>query len=534
MSINTKISLLALSLVILPNCAGNNNDTSSDKPRDQNSDQSDEGSDSSDDETKRPTGKPDGGPNNDDPIEPHGDAGAPPDESSEDDETSAPSDQADSGTNTNDDTEDPGQSPDEDPETTSFFMPTVEPDNTIAPRIRVDADGGIHGVYAGYAGGGAYYAYCKNGCNDHDDFDVVYFPTDGTVANAMLALTKDGKPRVLLSAYMDVTYASCDGDCTDIDNWDMGVVLEHSSDQEVTGEALALDKAGKPHFLSHTYRAYFGIGQKDPFTYHLTCNEEPCTDKDNWTNAAIATQIWEENHLLFDAAGDAHLGFVALAMEDKVVNERYTAYATCSGECNAEDDWKAAGIAVAYTDQLEAINLTSGVSLALTSDGHPRMLTLAKAEDGTKQLIYFECDEECEEGKFSGSILSVHDDINVGLDLTLDSQDHPRFVYTLAYNIFLAACDDAPCTEPDAEWTLHKVEAGSDMPPDNIILYPNCSVAAWFLHTPVIELDHDGNPIVGYQARDISGGVHNADPTKPDCVAGTDMTLTRMTRMTWE
>jgi hypothetical protein len=50
----------------------------------------------------------------------------------------------------------------------------------------------------------------------------------------------------------------------------------------------------------------------------------------------------------------------------------------------------------------------------------------------------------------------------------------------------------------------------------------------------VVDLDSDGNPIVGYQARDISGGVHNADPTKPDCVAGTDMTLTRMTRMVWE
>jgi hypothetical protein len=350
----------------------------------------------------------------------------------------------------------------------------------------------------------------------------------------MLALTEDGKPRVLLSNYMDATYATCESNCTDIDNWEMGVVLEHDSKQEISGEALALDKDGNPHFLAHTYRAYLGIAQEDPFTYHLACYSAPCTDKDNWTSSQIATQIWEENNLLFDKQGKAHLGFVALDMKDKFVKERYSAYATCSGECTAEEDWAAVGVAKAYTDNLEAINLTSGISLALTQEDKPRLLTLAKAEDGTKQLIYFECDEDCVEGNFTGSILTTNEDINVGVDLTLDKQDHPRFVYTLNYNIFLASCDDVPCSAVESEWKLHTVEAGSDMPPDEIILYPNCSVGMWFLHSPVVELDLAGNPMVGYQARDISGGVHNADPTKPDCLSGTDMTLTRMTRMAWE
>jgi hypothetical protein len=450
---------------------------------------------------------------------------------------------ADGGTNSseqdNDAGSDPGDetAPPADPSvtTSSFFLPTVEPDNTVAPRIRVDSNGGVHAVYAGYAGGGAYYAYCASECDDRDNFDVVYFPTDGTVANAMLTLTRDNQPRILLSAYMEATYATCDEDCTNEDNWEAGVVLQHDSKQEITGEALALDNDGNPHFLAHTYRAYLGIGQEDPFTYHAACYSGSCTSASDWTISEIADQIWEESRLQYDSDGAAHLGFVAVVMEEKSVKDRITAYATCSGECTTSEDWPAVGLVHTYVDDLEAISLSSSVAMDLTSEGKPRLLTLAKSEEGTKQLIYFECEEDCtSDTGFAGSILSTHEDINVGLDLSLDDRDRPRFVHTLDYNIFLAYCDDLPCNAPEASWKLEAVETSSSIPVDDIILYPNCSVAAWFLHTPSMALDSSGNPIVGYQARDISGGVHNADPTKPDCVAGTDMTLTRMTYMAWD
>src|SRR4051812_24430692 len=40
-----------------------------------------------------------------------------------------------------------------------FFLPTGVPDNTTAPSIEIDAQGGIHALYPAYAGGDAYYAY---------------------------------------------------------------------------------------------------------------------------------------------------------------------------------------------------------------------------------------------------------------------------------------------------------------------------------------------------------------------------------------
>jgi hypothetical protein len=501
-------------------------DDSTDKRDDSSSNDSDSESNSTDSNSSNDTDKP------------TGDTGDTSSETS--DETRGPAQggettDGNTGIDTDDDTtEDPTTEEPNTPATASFFLPTTEPDNTVAPRLRIDKNGGVHAVYAAYAGGGAYYAYCASGCDDRENFDVVYFPTEGTVANAMLALTKEGKPRVLLSAYMDASFAQCDDDCTDPGNWSMGVIYEHGSDQEITGEALALDREGKPHFLAHTYRAFLGIGQKDPFTYHVSCLSGDCTQEENWVTAEISDQIWEESRLFFDADGTAHLGFVALVMDGKVIDERITAYATCSDDCNSEEGWEAVGLAYNYVDDLEAFALKSTFDLALTSDGKPRIVTLAKSDGGDKNLIYFECDEDCtSDTGFQGSILTNSDALQDGIDLELTKQDHPRFAYNLDYNIFVASCDDLPCVDPDADWNLTTVEAASSIPVDDIILFPNCTVAAWFLHTPRMVLDKNDNPYVGYQARDVSGGVHNPDPTKPDCVAGTDMTLTRMTYVNW-
>lgn len=71
----------------------------------------------------------------------------------------------------------------------------------------------------------------------------------------------------------------------------------------------------------------------------------------------------------------------------------------------------------------------------------------------------------------------------------------------------------------------------SDIPPDDIFLYPNCTAGAWFLHSPSVALTPSGLPRVGYQARDVSGGWTTTDPTKPPCTAGTDMTLSRLAVM---
>jgi hypothetical protein len=410
-----------------------------------------------------------------------------------------------------------------------FFLPTPEPDNTAAPRIKLDAAGGIHALYPAYAGGGAYYAYCPADCGGAEDTRVVYLPTDGTVANAMLALTKDGHPRVLLSAYLDATYATCDEDCSDPENWNADVILTHGSDQEITGEALALDPEGHPHFTVHTYRALFGIGQLPPKTEYASCYADDCTVASAWEYAPLSDQIWEDAQLEFDAEGMAHLAFVADVMVGTIVTARIAAYAQCAGDCTTPEDWPSVGLANAYANDTEAVAIKPSVSLALTSYGKPRLLAFAVSDTGEKNLDYFECDADCTTDGFLGSVLSNHPDLGAGIDLALDSQDRPRFVHTLNYNIALAYCDELPCAAEDSNWDLTMVEAAGTIPKDNIFPYPNCYIGAWFLHGPSIALTTDGEPRVGYQARDISGGLGNPDgPNTPSCQAGTDMTWSRL------
>ncbi len=423
---------------------------------------------------------------------------------------------------------DGGPGPDVD--VTHFFLPTGEPDNTSAPSLEVDAQGGIHAVYPAYAGGNAYYAYCPANCRGQADVKVVMFDTEGTVANSMLALTADGRPRVLLSAFQKVYFASCDKNCTSKASWTIGEIFDHDGDREVSGEALALDPQGNPRFLMHTYRALLGIGQKPPKTWYATC-DAACDQSASWTYSEIAQEIWEGSALRYDAAGVAHLATVVNFNEGERAGQKLSAYLECAGACTDADDWKGIGFIKPYESRIEAVTVYPTVSLALTKAGAPRVAVLGQSDAGKKNIIYFQCDADCSGDNWQGALVSEHDQIDAGLDLTLDQNDHPRFVYTLNYNIGLAYCDAEPCGGPEANWDLTKVELGGEIPPDEIFLWENCTVGAWFLHSPSIALTKDGKPRVGYQARDISGGVTLPDPTKPGCTAGTDMTWSRLAVM---
>jgi hypothetical protein len=411
-----------------------------------------------------------------------------------------------------------------------FFLPTGEPTNTAAPTVVVDADDGIHAVYPAFVKGGAFYGYCPASCAGPGDVKVVELPTDGTVHNAMIALDGSGRPQLLLSTMMSVTYATCDGDCADAASWTSTVILEHGGEREVTGEAFALDPRGRPRFLMHTYKAYLGVGQKTPETFWVAC-DGGCDAPDAWTVSKISNQMWRSTSLVFDADGRAHVATVAnVDRTEYSSGKEMGAYAVCDAACGQEDSWVGTALSPAFESELDAVSVKPAISLALTKAGTPRIVMLGMFEDTLKRnLTYFECDHDCTTDGWRGSILSDHDKLGAGVDLALDGSDHPRFVHTLDYNIALAFCDEASCAAEDAKWDLTKVEYGGEMKPDEIFLYENCTVGAWFLHSPSIALTKAGRARVGYQARDISGGWNNPDPaTKADCRAGTDMTWSRL------
>ena len=410
----------------------------------------------------------------------------------------------------------------------AFFLPTDEPDNTSAPTIELDAEGGVHAVYPAYAGGDAFYAYCAPGCTGTDDVEVVRLPTDGTVANAMIALDASGHPQLLLSAFANVYYATCDGDCTERASWTVSDIMKHDNKREITGEAFALDAEGRPRFMMHTYVAYLGIGQEAPETHYVTCDEN-CHDAASWTMNLVAEQIWQSTHLRFDAQGRAHAATVAMvAGENGEATQDIAAYALCEGDCTDGMNWVGNPLVPAFTSLTDVVSIRPAVALALTKAGHPRIAVLGKQDDGVRMVAYLACDEDCDSAVWNGTSLDSGDQIGPGIDIALDSSDHPSFSYTFDYNIGLAHCEADSCEHAESPWALDKVELGGEMSPDTIFLWPNCNVGAWFLHSPSLAIGADGHARVGYQARDISGGWSNPDPDMPDCEAGTDMTWSRL------
>jgi hypothetical protein len=403
-----------------------------------------------------------------------------------------------------------------------FFLPTPKPENTTVPHVEVDRKGGVHAVYPAYGGGSAYYAYCPNNCVDPKAMKVVTLPTDGVPGGAMLALTADGRPRVLLPTYLRIYYAECDQQCTDEKNWTVSSIVEHQGDQDATGEALALDSQGRPRFLLHTYLAFLGVGQKTPVTSYAQC-DSGCTNAASWSIAPIGDAIWQNSTLRFDAKDHPHVGTVVVDMQKNI---KQLAYLNCEGDCTTMAAWTGIALGTAFEAQTEEIKPSIG--LALTPAGGPRVVALSKLDTGERGLMYFECDQQCSEDHWRGTLMSKLPQLGAGVDIAVDAKGYPRFVFTLDDNIGLYHCDAADCVAEEAQWTLTKVEFAADLPPDGIILWPNCTIDAWVLHDPTVAVAADGSVRVGYQATDLSGGVTTIDPTKPACVAGKDMTLSRM------
>jgi hypothetical protein len=417
-----------------------------------------------------------------------------------------------------------------------FFVTTGEElFNTFAPTVETDSQGNIHMVYPAYIPDGAFYAYCPAACTSADQLSVVRFPTpeDGTAGNAMLALDANDIPHVLIATGVSVHYATCAGDCRQESSWTQTKILDHAGEREVTGEAFALDPQGRPRFVMHAYRAMFGIGAPEPGTFYVFCDSD-CHNLSSWNSSKISPQIWQENTLRFSADGVAHLATIATVDDMGDI----AGYAECVGDCTTEDAWPVVGLYYSFSDRFVE-EIDPAITMDLTSSGAPRIVTLAKDQaTGARFIAYSACDTNCtqEDGStWQHNSLLDGDVIGDGLDLALDANDNPRFVYTADYNILFVYCDiDCGNDNADENWHLDKVEMGADMAADAIIPYADCTVAAWFLRQPSVAIGSDGLPRVAYRAEDISGGGepdYQKYDWEPDCQAGADMTLTRFVKM---
>lgn len=425
---------------------------------------------------------------------------------------------------------DPGDPNDPEPSSAHMFMPVGEdgPANTRAPELVLDGNGDLHAVYPAYFGGDAYYAFCPDACSDPSEMQIVTLDTQGTVLDASLAVTSYGKPRILMSTAIDLYFAQCDGDCAEASNWDNQIILQHDGDRAISDGALALDPNDRPRFVMNTSIALLGIGQKTPETVYAQC-DSGCTNSGSWSFDVIQDQIWSASQLKFDSTGVAHLATVAATLNGGGPVDYQGAYLECASGCTSAADWNGIILAVAYEDYAEEMH--PAISLALTQDAGPRVAVIAETATGGKRLAYFECDEGCTEDHWRVASISEQDEIGSGVSIQLDAADHPSIAFTLVNNIGVYQCKGTDCINEGAPWDLKEIELTTSLPVDSIILWPNCTIAGWAFQDPSLVLDAAGAMYVGYQAEDISGGASTIDPTKPACLAGADMVLTRLALM---
>lgn len=353
---------------------------------------------------------------------------------------------------------------------------------------------------------------------------VVELEVGASIANAALALTEDGAPRVVLSEFDKVYYAACDDDCTSADSWTTTPVIDHDSEMQMTGAALALDPRGRPRFLLHTTLKLLGIGQKPPETWFVACDDD-CDDPDSWSVDKIADDIWEYPDLAFDETGRAHALAARVVWQDGAPVQKQALYSQCESDCDAPESWVSTPVAPLFEDTVVhpslalALDENDGVHVALLTQGDP-------ADPDARGLIYAECDHDCTGDNWKAALVSDNKAIRNGVDLALDG-DAPRIAFTLDYNIGIYECEH-DCAESD--WDLTEVEFAKDLPPDDIFLFPSCSVGAWFLDSPTLAMGAGGERRLGYRAYDVSGATQPPlDPDKPRCTTGADFTWSRIT-----
>lgn len=417
----------------------------------------------------------------------------------------------------------------------AFYLSTGDEAHNLSPAtIVLDAQDNAHMVYPAYAGGGAYYAFCEAGsCDRSEDLQVVRFETDGTTANAMIALTEDGHPRVLLSAYYGVYFARCDARCGEAGSWSIDVIHDHRAEKEVTGQAFALDPNGHPRFLIHTTRALFGIGQDAPQTELFRCDADDCTKAASWSASQISTDIFYRSTLRYGTDGTAHIATALASYEGTSPKDLQLAYGTCSGTCAGASDVKMLTLIAPYERMYSAVAEKATIDLELGKDGRPRLALIGAVSDpNEKAFVYGECPTgDCTEDP-SWSFVLIERDANLsqGIDLVLDAADHPHIAYTYAYNILSATCEK-DCTVEGMPWDADMLfQRTADLPTDDIFLFPGCNAGAWLFSQPSLAIAKSGALRATYEARDISGhsGPVDPDPTKPQCTAGTDMVLGRV------
>lgn len=256
------------------------------------------------------------------------------------------------------------------------WLPFTLQDGSLLPTYgastAVDAQGGIHVVYALYSGTDdqgqqpATYAFCSSGCEDRASWSFTRLGE--AVQDARIALDQHGRPRLILFGptydptwpRMRYQYAACNAGCTNPANWTITTIatpIEPTATREYNNNHyFALDSQGRPAFIYTDT-----IQNNHPGTFYMSCQAN-CTDASQWTETTLTTgALFDKVSLAFAPGGQPRLAFGFTDAN----GDLYLSYAACEANCTDGANWPGT--------TLVQIHGSAKFNLALDSSGRPRL-----------------------------------------------------------------------------------------------------------------------------------------------------------------
>jgi hypothetical protein len=173
-------------------------------------------------------------------------------------------------------------------------------------------------------------------------------------------------------------------------------------------------------------------------------------------------------------------------------------------------------------------------SLRLNSAGQPRVVYYSGFYPNDlepQQLYYLSCNVNCADARaWSATNLRTSGGNGWYVDLQLDQQDRPRFVYKMGDVGPGYAWCDADCESGNSGWQSKLVEDRAVLERDFPVMpIVDCSISSWTSgHLPKLALDSQGNPHIAFVAMHQYAGTdtrpgHYGEP----CPVQTDIKLAR-------
>lgn len=426
----------------------------------------------------------------------------------------------------------PTQPPPTDPVFTvqTFF---VEPNTkTASAAVAVDPQGGKHLAYDYFVpaieNAPAVYLYCPPGkdCTDGANWSGVSFLAQ--VEEVQLALTPDGKPRLLFTTSSthshdgsgrDYYYAACDSNCTQPGSWDgtyilysWGTAISDISNNETPQRYFALDHLGRPRFVYYDRNYYI---EPDHWgSFYVWCDEDCTSGPEAWSETLIGqttpydSEIFEWPSLTFTKTGGPRIVANIFTLDDAQSGVYYVA---CDTNCDDATNWDRVRLfergSMHYVAWDIAVDLAGRMHIAFYKGD-----TL----DDTEFTLYYGI---CTSGCFNAANWTRFDmgfptHAGEDVDLVIDRLGRPRMAYINDGDELEFAWCDSGC-DLAQNWKREVIDTTSAITAEWIPPRPpTCDAAFWDTLIPSLALDQQGNAFVAYEAR-YNTRCWLEDPTDP-------------------